>query len=366
MITNLTYFLLFGLTFIIIPFSFSPYEVPKALTAILFILILTIIILFQNFHDLISPKNPSFIAFFLLTSLSIYHFLYDNSLLWGNEYRPQGTLVYVSLFLLFLIARKLPFNLSFASKVASFVLPILLIFTVLIGPRASFRFIGPLGESNALGAVVLFLFPFTTNIIKNNKLKFLSIFSALALILMCGSRIALLAFVAEILILYLRRFHLIFILGIIITSLIFAFSVILPFLPRQIPKDLSLRFENRAEIWTVSYLAGFDSPILGQGFGSMDSSIKQKAWQINNFIKYQPVDSAHNLILNWWIMTGLVGVSTLLILLATSFRNLYQQKNWVFFSILIGLLMIQLFNPVSIVTLIHFWWLLGLTFRSFK
>lgn len=370
MIAPLIYFLLFGLMFFIIPFNFSPYEVPKVLTSILFIGVLVMIVILNEVKNLIHNRSFAiaqddkirFLIFLFLTILAIYDIPNTIYNFWGNDYRPQGTLVYLSLFLLFLIARKLPFNLSLASKITSFVLPILLVVTVLIGPRASFRFIGPVGESNALGTVVLFLFPFTS-LIKNKKLKILSIFSAVTLILMTGSRIALLAFVVEILIIYLKRFHLIFIPGIITSILIFIFSIILPFLPHQIPKEVSMRFENRAEIWTVSYLSGFDSPILGQGFGSVESSLNKKAWEINNFIKYQPVDSAHNLILNWWIMAGSVGVLILTSLIVISLKNLYQQKNWILLSILIGLLMIQMFNPVSIVTLVHFWWLLGLSLQ---
>lgn len=364
MVYLLNYFLLFGLMFFIIPFSFSPYEVPKVLTAILFIIILTTIIIYNNFHNLVNIKNRSFLVFLLLSSFAIYNIPNTIYYFWGNDYRPQGTFVYLSLFLLFFIAGKLPFNLNVAAKITSFILPILLFSTLIIGPRASFRFIGPLGESNALGAVVLFLFPFTT-LIKNKKLKILGIFCAVVLILLTGSRIALLAFIVEVLIIYFRKFRLIFIPGIIIAVLIFIFSIILPFLPHQIPEDLNLRFENRAEIWTVSYLSGFDSPILGQGFGSMENSINQKARQINNFIKYQPVDSAHNLILNWWIMGGLIGVIVLVSLISFSLKNLYQQKNWILFSILIGLLMIQFFNPVSIVTLVHFWYILGLATQGY-
>lgn len=363
----LTYFLLFGLMLLILPNTFSPFEVPKVIFTITSIVLLFLL----SFPKLITkPIRKSFYLkcgiFTILTILAIYQLIvsiFPDNLIWGNSFRPQGTLVYLSLFLLFLIAHKLPFNLSFASKITSVILPILLIFTVIIGPRASFRFIGPLGEANALGAAVLFLFPFTS-IIKNNKLKILGIFSAVALILMTGSRIALLAFAVEVLIIFFRKFRLIFLPGITAVVLVFIFSIMLPFLPHQVPENYQLRFENRTEIWTVSFLAGFDLPVLGSGFGSIDDAIKQKARQINNFVKYQPVDSTHNLFLNWWIMAGLVGVIILFSLISISLKNLYQQKNWILFSILIGLLMIQLFNPVSIITLVHFWWLLGLATPS--
>jgi O-antigen ligase len=177
---------------------------------------------------------------------------------------------------------------------------------------------------------------------------------------MTGSRIALLAFIVEVLIIYFKNFRLIFIPGIIITALVFIFSVIYPFIPREVPEDYRLRFENRSEIWTMSYLAGFDSPILGQGFGSAEEAINKKAFELNNFIKYQRIDNAHNLFLNWWIMGGGIGLIILILLISVSLRNLYQQKNWVLFSILLGLLMVQFFNPVSIVSLIHFWFILGL------
>ncbi|MFA5932469.1 MAG: O-antigen ligase family protein [Microgenomates group bacterium] len=362
-IQPLLYFLLFGLMLFIIPFSISPYEVPKVITAILFIIIIGSITIFQNFHNLINFKNKYFLIFLYLILSTLYFLLIDPSLIWGNETRPQGTLIYLSLFLLFLAAKKLPFDLKLVSKITSFTLPVLLLFTLIIGPRASFRFIGPLGEANALGTAVLFLFPFTS-LIKNQKLKYLGIFCAAILILMCGSRIALLAFVLETLIIYFRKFRLIFIPGIIVTALIFIFALIFPFLPRQIPDNLSLRFESRTDIWTVSYQAGFDSPILGQGFGSMEDSINKKAWETKNFIRFQAVDSAHNLFLNWWIMGGLVGVLIITSLITIALRNFYLQKNWIFLSILIGLLTVQLFNPVSIVSLVQFWWILGMGFQN--
>lgn len=141
-------------------------------------------------------------------------------------------------------------------------------------------------------------------------------------------------------------------------------AIFLPFIPHAIPEQVNMRFENRTDIWTTSYLAGFDHPIIGTGFGSMETVINKKAWETTNFIRFQSVDNGHNLFLNWWIMGGSLGLSLFIILMLISVTNLYKTKSWAFLSILIGLLIIQLFNPVSSVILVQFWWVLGISFSK--
>lgn len=225
----LIYFLLFGLTFLIIPTTISPYEIPKAFGAIFLIAILFLLSLPKLLTN-IPPRGWDIFRlsfFFLLISLGIYHLLYPtypDILLWGNSFRPQGVILYASLFLLFLIspnpASDGPFNLSTFSKLATISLIGLFIYTLIIGPRASFRFIGPLGEANSLAAAVLFLFPLALAY-SNKKYQKISFILALLLIIMSGSRAGFLGFFAEILILFFRQRKFLFKAGILFFSIIF-------------------------------------------------------------------------------------------------------------------------------------------------
>lgn len=355
-----TLFLLFGLPFLVIPFGLSQFEAPKVIATILFVAIL---FLAQIRHLL---KGVFHLFFFLfLAGLALYHLFYPifpDHLLWGNAWRPQGTIVYLSLFLLFLVSLKLHQNISQYTKVAFFALIALFAATLIIGPGESFRFIGTLGEPTALGATVLFIFPFTT--INNSKRnRVISLILASVLVLLTGSRGVLLGFAAECIILLFLKHRLLLSLASFSFVLVYILSLAAPFMPKEQPKDLSQRFENRAEIWSISAKAGLDSPWIGTGFGSAQDAISNKAWEVKDFTRFQPIDHAHNLFLNWWLMSGLAGVTVLITLIALSVKNLIAAKSWVLLSALVGLIIVQSFNPVSIVTLVHFWWLLGTSFR---
>lgn len=371
----LLYFLLFGLTFLIVPTLPSPYEAPKAYGTILLIgILISISKTPKTFIKL--PRLDIQTIPILLIALGLYHLLYPttflpffpqplsfSNLLWGNNIRPQGTILYISLFLLFLVSTKSIFNPRSFSRIAFFSLIGLFIYTLIIGPKASFRFIGPLGEANSLSAVVLFLFPLSS-LSPNPKYRKISLVLSIILILLSGSRAGILGFLAEFIILYLRQKGRFFIAASGLFVLLFIFSIILPFIPRPIPKELVNRFENRTEIWTVSYKAGFDYPIVGTGFGSAAGAIRLKSEQLQMFTRFQPIDSAHNIFLQWWIMGGLSGLILFVILMVSCVINLYRQKAWYLLSILIGLTTVQLFNPVSSITLVHFWWVLGVSFNK--
>lgn len=353
-----SYFLLFGLIFVVIPFSLSPYEIPKVLGAILFILALASIIITKDFKTLFNFRNSHFIIFLSLFLLTTYHLVINNSLLLGNSYRPQGSLIYLSLFLLFLITSKLPFNLTIASKLASWSIFLLFFLTLLIGPQESFRFIGPLGEPNALAASALFLLPFL-NFSPSSKFKKLALVLAIILIFISGSRAGLLGLFFELWILYLNSKKKIFALSGLILILVTLAAFITPFLPKELPVQNHLKFESRKDIWAISFSAALKSPFLGTGFGSVQEVIHKEAWKQTNLLRFQTVDSTHNLFLNWWAEAGLSGLIILILLIYLSIKNFYQTKSWALLSALIGLLVIQLFNPVSVVSLVHFWWLLG-------
>lgn len=358
------YFLLLGLIFVIMPFGDNQFELPKVLAAIVSLTLLFLLTLPRLFAK---PWkiNLRIICFIVLIAIALFHLFfptYPDNLLLGNTWRPHGTILYLNLFLLFFIAPKLPFNKATVAKFSLCSLPVLLVSTLLIGSKNSWRFIGPLGESTALGSVVLFLFPFTA--LLQRKYQISSLILSFVLILLSGSRMALVGLLAEIILLYLPHHKKLFKTGLVGLGTLLIFSLITPFLPRQLPAEYFLRFENRNEIWAVSYSAAFKSPLLGNGFGSVQDVIREQAWKDNNFIRFQSVDHAHNLFLNWWLMSGAVGTLILLVIIITSLKNLIASRSQILLSILIGLLIIQSFNPVSVVSLVHFWWLLGITFSS--
>lgn len=368
----LTYLLLFGLIFAVVPFGQSPYETPKAIGAFIFIAAVFLVSLFllprKLFIRSLRFNNKKIAVSLCLLGLASYHLFSSNfssQLLLGNPIRPQGTLLYLSLFLLFFIAPKLPFRLSLAGKWALFSLATLLVFTLIIGPRESFRFIGPLGEPNALGAAVLFLFPLAVSL-RDKPWKASALIFATILIFLSGSRSAIFGLLGELLILYLPKRLKVFLPAALVLTITYLVFLAVPFFLHYQPPEYFLRFEDRAEIWSVSALAGFNSPLLGTGFGSSEDVIRKQAERMNSLVQYQLVDHTHNLFLNWWLMGGLIGVILLSTLIAISLKNLYLQRSWSLLAILFGLLVIQSFNPVSSISLIHFWWLLGISFQRKK
>lgn len=57
---------------------------------------------------------------------------------------------------------------------------------------------------------------------------------------------------------------------------------------------------------------------------------------------------------------GILGPLIFLGLVLMVAKNLIITKEWILLSVLIGFLIVQSYNPVSIVNLIHFWWVLGI------
>lgn len=363
----LSYFLLFGLTFFVLPVGRSPFEVPKVFAAVAFITAASLLVFIKHHLYFLQGNilhKPKLIFSVLLASLAVYHLFssaFSELLLWGNAWRSHGTILYLSLFLLFLVAGKLPFNISIFNKLSFYSLILLALFTLIIGPRGSFRFIGPLGEPSSLGAAVLFLYPLTTGL-TDKKQKYISLMLSLVLIFLTGSRIPIVGFLMEICLLNIQRYRKTFSVGILALTTLLIFSAFTPFLPKNLPDEYFLRFEDRSQIWETSFIAAQQSPILGTGFGSAQDVIYKVAWDTSSFLRFQSVDHAHNIFLQWWIMAGPFGSLILLSLIILSIRNLYKSQSFVLLSILAGLLVVQLFNPVSVVTLVHFWWLLGIGF----
>lgn len=138
-----------------------------------------------------------------------------------------------------------------------------------------------------------------------------------------------------------------------------ALSLFLPFTKQ------GLTYENRAEIWKTAWASGWEKPFFGWGFGNISLALENTSFfKLSNNLRYQFVDSTHNLLLHWWVQEGIIGVILILGVLSYSFVRLLQRKQIIELTILVGLLAILSFNPVSIVTLLQFWWIIGQSLSS--
>lgn len=118
-------------------------------------------------------------------------------------------------------------------------------------------------------------------------------------------------------------------------------------------------FENRSDIWQTAIAAGFKSPVIGHGFGNIQEPMRETAVELNNNVQYQVVDSAHNFLLDFWIQGGTVGLAAVLILIYLTIKSFIRHKKIIELTAFLGLMTAMLFNPVSVVNLLAFWWLIG-------
>ena len=176
---------------------------------------------------------------------------------------------------------------------------------------------------------------------------------AMLLILFSGSRSGFIAFGLQSLFLLLKYFNVSFSKSAAICLALFISSLLLPFMQRQ------MVFENRADVWRVAFAAGAEKPIFGWGIGNTEKALHDTSVKINNVVRYQKVDSSHNVFLDWWVQGGIIGLGLFLYIVGSTMLQLIRQKETLHVVLLIGIVTVMSFNPVSIVTLIHFWWILG-------
>jgi O-antigen ligase len=140
---------------------------------------------------------------------------------------------------------------------------------------------------------------------------------------------------------------------VIISIILIAFSLILPIL------EGGGWFENRSEVWSTALSAGLQRPIYGSGFGNIEYTLKEASRLINNNIQYQYVDSSHNFILDFWVQGGLLGTVLILSTIFLTLLGLTRKKDRLLLSSFLGVLTVMGFNPVSVVTLLALWYLIG-------
>jgi len=353
-------FLLFGLFLIVAPFGISPFEAPKVILAEVAIELLLILTFFpfkkHHFKKLINPQSIFILILFVLSMDGLLLF-FSKDAFFGNPYRLQGVFLLWHLLIFSIISKD--YKMGHYLKI---ILPIsficLFLGTIILGVNENSRAFGTLGESNALAAASLFIFPYLFFTYKG-MIRIASIIITLAIILLSGSRAGLVGFIIQIIFLILIKFFKIKVQKAVILSFIFiVLSLGIPF------TEEGGWFENRNIVWRTSLLAGLDSPLIGHGFGNIQSVIHTKALELNNNLKYQVVDSAHNFILDFWIQGGIVALVSVLMLIALATFNFIKHKKILELTAIFGIIVAMSFNPVSVANLLSFWYLLGQGFQE--
>jgi len=356
-------FLLFILPFIFLPSQNFQFEIPKVILGELAIGILATIFFLKNKVVKIRLNQHLLVLDGLIIAITLIDLVFLSSSIsfFGNQFRMQGIFLLWMLVLLSFISSLFKYEIP-KTKWLVLLLTLELLVGLLIGWSADGRLVGTLGEPNMLASFITFL---STLIIFNSDketsyIKITGIILAALIIFLTGSRSGAVAFIIVLISYFLIEFRKLSLKKTLIIALFLTLlSLGLPF----IDKTTSL-LEDRIEIWRVSILAGTNNPILGSGFGNTETSIHNEAVKINSPIQYIYIDSSHNLILDWWIEGGIIGVIAILSVISFTIYNFFNKKNSKYLFSFLVVVTTMLFNPTSIITLITFWWLIGVSFQS--
>lgn len=346
--------LLFGLPLLVFPFGLSFFESPKVIVAQALALLLIMFQLYKAGYAQSFQRIPLYL-YALLIFLSAAGFIYNPDLyaLFGNPFRQQGAMLLWILIFFSYISSSIKLNQA-QHKIAVATLATILVLAIVFGPEENSRYFSTLGEPNSMAASALFLWPLTL-MWPGKKLKFVALSLALLLVLLSGSRSALLGLSLQ-LILLIPNIQSFFKQKLILAVFLLASSMVLPFVEGE------GWFENRAEIWKTAIRAGSESFLLGNGFGNLGHALKNESIKLNNNIQYQFIDSSHNILLDFWIQAGFAGLASLIAILALAYYYLVRKREFALAVSLTGLLASFMFNPLSIVCVFYLWWLLGQAF----
>lgn len=353
MSAHLITLLLFFLPLVVIPIGISPFETPKVVLAEVIIEILLFFKIFTSskrfFKELINPQLI-FVGILFILSLDTQLIFNPHGAFFGNAFRLQGQFLFWHLLLFSILTS----HISKFPKIAPlFSFVGLFLGTLILGVRDG-RAFGTLGEPNALAATALFIFAFVFWSQSKSMMRIMAFVIALTIILLSGSRAGLVGFSIEIIFIFLTQFvKLAIFKSSAVCFYLILLSLTLPFF------QSSGWFENRSQIWQIAFNAGFTSPIIGHGFGNIQKIIHDSAILQNSPVQYLIVDSAHNFLLDFWLQGGLVGIISILILIFLSLQHFIRHKRLLELTAFLGLMTAMLFNPVSVVNLLAFWWLIG-------
>jgi O-antigen ligase len=353
----IVFFLLFILPFLIAPFGITEFENPKVIVGeagIIILLFLSFFIKKFTFHYR-APQVGLYVVIIIVTIIDLL-FLRTQLSFFGNVFRMQG----IFLLWLLLIFSVLSANISL--KQISWIIYGIILLSELVALlflplNASQRYVGTLGEPNALGAFAIFVWPFSFFAIKKFGTKekvgmFFILLIVSAILFLSNSRSAMIAFGIQLLCIFLYKYKITMAKIVLVCGLCYLVSYAFPFFEHNI-------YENRVDIWQSAVFAGFSHPFLGFGFGNMEIVLHKAAAHLGLPIQYYYIDSSHNIFLDWWVQGGIVGIIVLPGLIYLTFKKFIKEKNIREFVLLSGIVTALSFNPASIVGLIGFWWLIG-------
>ena len=335
MASYLLFFLLFLLPFVIIPVGISPFETPKVLLAELAIEALLLLKLFKTEiprHHVKLSYFPFILLMLLILAGLHLDFFPSFQTVFGNAYRLQGTFLFMHLLIFTYLSQRIRLPHIPPYFFICFLLAHLLL-VFIFGFSDSKRAYGTLGEPNTLAAIAVFLWPFLFFIPKNHQFvyKVAGFCFALMLIILSGSRAGFIAIVLQSAFLLLSK-KLPIVLSGALAVLALLLSMFLPFVEK------SGIYENRAEIWQTAFKAGFEYPIFGGGMGNIEIRLKDAATTLSNTIRFQYVDSSHNIFLDWWGQGGIFGFTLFVLLVGGAFYFAIKHQKPLELMLLLGII----------------------------
>lgn len=351
--------LLLFLPLIVIPSGASYFEIPKVIIAEILIQAGLFIILIKTKKFGIGYfRSPQLILASFILGLTILHlFIFQTrEAFFGNVFRLQGIFLTWHLTALFLIFNSIRLQKNLTKGI--WVIFLFLFLSVfLYGNNEEGRRIGSLGEPNSLAATSLFLFPFLF-LWSPKLLKIICLGITILIIYLAGSRSGAISLGLQLLFLSLLRLRFSIKKAFAASLAVVLVVLIQPFLITQTV------YENRAEIWRTALIAGQSSPLVGNGFGNVTEALRSASWKVSNNVRFQYIDSSHNLILDYWVQGGIIGLGLIVSIFVLAVKQLIKRQEKILLTSLLGVFVMSLFNPLSVVNLVELWWLLSQGFSN--
>lgn len=353
------YCLLFLTPLIVLPISYSSFELPKVVFA-------EIVIAGLFFFSVVGkgftfkksdPRLLKILASIVIISLVSLIMSPKNSF-FGDAFRLQGVF-----FLWHMLGLTFISSLISTKKVPvifpALTLAGLVLSAFILGVNQAQRTIGSLGEPNSLAGSAVFLLLLIWFRVKSYLLKGLALIAGLFLIYATGSRSAVIALSIAALFSLLVNLKLEIKRAFFICLIMAIFSLGLVFF------DRGQLFENRLEIYKTAVMAGLKKPLFGWGFSNIQMALKETSYQMKNNVQYLTIDSAHNLFLDIWVQMGALGIILFSTLIIFSISGLINTDNpQPLLALFLVSLIPMLFNPLSVVNAIYFWWVIGQGFKK--
>lgn len=351
MVSALFVFLLFFLPLVVFPLKIGFFEAPKVILFELAVEYMAVLFIWRH-RTTPFRFSVSYVPYLILIVLSLLHFFFlpTSTTLFGNPFRLQGIFLLWHLLVFSVMVGRMPVSIHRYIPAAALVL--LFCSVPFFGINKASRFIGTLGEPNALATAVLFYLPWI--VVAKQPLSLLKkiAIGAGIIILIASSSVsgtigASIAFMYFFLAKKTSREN-----ALIVCILAILVSMALPVFEKRV-------YEDRTQVWNTAWHAGLSSPIIGNGFGNIEHAMKRTSEMLGNTVQYQYVDSSHNLFLDMWVAGGIVGLGAFMFLVVTSFQTLVATHDDTKLMILLGLITALSFNPASVAALVWLWWVIG-------